>query len=391
MEPKRGRERRRKEKDNKKLHWSMAWCFAGMLLLLMLASLIQPDKKMSDEENRVLASFPKPGIENIKNKEYMSSLEDYASDQFIFRDLWIRLKVRCDLLLGKRELNGVYLGKKKYLMQVPVGIDEKNTQENLEAINSFHERNKELRMNTLIVPNAAYIMKDYLPLGAPVRDQGEDLKYIKKQLSSSIGCIDLTETLKQHVDEGIYYKTDHHWTSRGAAYGFNAAAKQMEIEGVVSDYNIYTVTTEFSGTLASRSGYHKAKDTVEVYEPEYAEYHYLVNDSDNEERRPTVYDRKALEGKDKYQVFFGGNHAMVDIVTTNDKGRRLLIFKDSYANCFVPFLIPYFDEIVMIDARYYYDNVQTMVDNKEITDVLFLYNMDTFLNDNSLADVLSGE
>lgn len=389
MELKRGKERQKKAR--KDLHWNMAWCFAGLVLLLVLAGLILPDKKMSDEENRVLTAFPRPGIENIKNKEYMTALEDYASDQFAFRDLWIRLKVQCDLLAGKREFNGVYLGKKKYLMQIPVGMDEKNTQENLEAMNRFYARNNELRMYTLIVPNAAYIMKDYLPLGAPVRDQAKDMQYIEEQLSDGIGCIDITETLRQHVDEGLYYKTDHHWTSRGAAYGFNAAAKQMEIEGVASEYQIYTVAADFSGTLASKSGYHKAKDTVEVYEPENLEYQYLVSDSDNEERRPTLYDRSALEGKDKYQVFFGGNHATVDIVTANDKERRLLVFKDSYANCFVPFLIPYFDEIVMIDARYYYDNVQTLIDNKGITDVLFLYNMDTFLNDNSLADVLSGE
>ena len=389
MELKRGKERRRKE--NKNLNRGMAWCFAGIVLLLVAASIIQPDRKISDEENRVLTTFPKPSIENIKNKEYMTALEDYSSDQFILRDLWIRLKVRCDLLVGKREFNGVYLGKKKYLMQIPVGMDEKNTKENLEAMNQFRQKNSNLRMNALIVPNAAYIMKDYLPLGAPVRDQGEDMNYIKKQLSGGIGLIDITETLRKHVDEGIYYKTDHHWTSRGAAYGFNAAAKQLEIEGLVSDYKIHTVATDFSGTLASRSGYHKVKDTVEVYQPENVEYQYLVSDSDNEEKRPTIYDRKALDGKDKYQVFFGGNHAMVDIVTTNDNQRRLLIFKDSYANSFVPFLIPYYNEIIMIDARYYYENVHMLVENKGITDVLFLYNMDTFLNDNSLGDVLAGE
>lgn len=389
MELKRGKERRRKE--NKNLNRGMAWCFAGIVLLLVAASIIQPDRKISDEENRVLTTFPKPSIENIKNKEYMTALEDYSSDQFILRDLWIRLKVRCDLLVGKREFNGVYLGKKKYLMQIPVGMDEKNTKENLEAMNQFRQKNSNLRMNALIVPNAAYIMKDYLPLGAPVRDHGEDMNYIKKQLSGGIGLIDITETLRKHVDEGIYYKTDHHWTSRGAAYGFNAAAKQLEIEGLVSDYKIHTVATDFSGTLASRSGYHKVKDTVEVYQPENVEYQYLVSDSDNEEKRPTIYDRNALEGKDKYQVFFGGNHAMVDIVTTNDNQRRLLVFKDSYANSFVPFLIPYYNEIIMIDARYYYENVNMLIENKGITDVLFLYNMDTFLNDNSLGDVLAGE
>ena len=389
MEIKRTRERRRKE--NRKLHLHMAYCFAGMVLLLLAASIIQPDRKTSEEENRVLAGFPKFGLESIKNKDYMTGLESYASDQFVLRDAWISLKVQCDFLAGKREFNGVYLGKKKYLMQIPSEMDEKNTQENLEAINQFYKKNHDVLMNTLIVPNAAYIMKDYLPIGAPVRDQGADMEYIRKQLSGDIGCIDITDTLKQHAKEGIYYKTDHHWTTRGAAYGFNAAAKSMDIQGIVTEYKIYTVATDFSGTLASRSGYHKAEDTVEIYEPENVEIQYLVNDSDNDEKRPTLYDRTALDGKDKYQVFFGGNHAMVDISTTNDKGRRLLIFKDSYANCFVPFLLPYYTEIVMIDPRYYYDNVQTLMNNKGITDVLFLYNMDTFLTDYFLADVLEGE
>lgn len=389
MEIKRAKERRRKE--NRKLHLHMAYCFAGMVLLLLAASIIQPDRKISEEENRVLAEFPKFGLESIRNKDYMTGLESYASDQFVLRDAWISLKVQCDLLAGKREFNGVYLGKKKYLMQIPTEMDEKNTRENLEAINQFYKKNNDLLMNTLIVPNAAYIMEDYLPAGAPVRDQGADMEYIRKQLSSDIGCIDITDTLRQHAKDGIYYKTDHHWTTRGAVYGFNAAANAMNIQGIVTEYKIYTVATDFSGTLASTSGYHKAEDTVEVYEPENVEIQYLVSDSDNEERRPTVYDRTALNGKDKYQVFFGGNHAMVDIMTTNDKGRRLLIFKDSYANCFVPFLIPYYTEVVMIDPRYYYDNIQTLMNNKGITDVLFLYNMDTFLTDNSLADVLSGE
>ena len=101
--------------------------------------------------------------------------------------------------------------------------------------------------------------------------------------------------------------------------------------------------------------------------------------------------KRRLKEKDKYQVFFGGNHAQVDITTTNDTTKRLLIFKDSYANCFVPFLIPYYNEIIMVDPRYYYDNVETLISGKHITDVLFLYNMDTFLTDTSIAGVLAEE
>lgn len=392
MENKTGKQKKNKKRRNGRgLYKLMAGMFAGVVLLLAAASLIKPDAEFSEEENRVLTEKPKLSKESLSDKSYMTDLEAYTADQFIFRDAWIRLKVQCELLSGKREFNGVYLGKDKYLMQIPSEPDQEHVQENLEAMNQFAERNDSLLVNALIVPNAAYIMQDYLPKGAPVRDQSKDMEYIQKQLDAGVSCIDVTKTLKKHVGEGIYYRTDHHWTSRGAAYAFDAAAKQLGIDGAVRDYQTYTVTTDFSGTLASRSGYHKAEDSIEVYAPEHVDFQYLVSDSDNEEKRPTIYDRSALNGKDQYQIFFGGNHATVDIMTTNDTKKKLLVFKDSYANCFVPFLLPYYNEIVMIDPRYYYDNVQTVIENKKITDVLFLYNMDTFMTDNSIADVLASE
>lgn len=380
-----------KRRGSRFLQRTMAFGFCGAVLLLVLISLIMPDRSFSEEENRVLSKQPKFGVTEVMNKEYMEGLESYTSDQFVFRDLWIKLKVQCDLLTGKRELNGVYLGKDKYLIQAISEPDQEHVKENIKGMNAFAARHQDLNINAIIVPNAAYVMQDYLPKGAPVRDQGKDMKEIQKQLDAGIGCIDVTKTLQKHVEEGMYYKTDHHWTSRAAAYAFNAAAVQLGIEGASGDYQRYTVTNEFSGTLSSKSGYHKAEDTIEVFEPEGVDVKYLVSDSDDQEQRPTVYDKKALKEKDKYQVFFGGNHAQVDITTTNDTTKRLLIFKDSYANCFVPFLIPYYNEIIMVDPRYYYDNVETLISGKHITDVLFLYNMDTFLTDTSIAGVLAEE
>ena len=78
----------------------------------------------------------------------------------------------------------------------------------------------------------------------------------------------------------------------------------------------------------------------------------------------------------------------MDRTTTADTGRSLLVFKDSYANCFIQFLYPYFDHITMIDPRYYYDNVENVLKSEAVTDVLYLYNADTFLGDTSLADTL---
>ena len=374
-------------KENRGLYQVIAILFVAGVLVLTASSILRPDVHFSEEENRVLAEVPRLSTETILNKKYMTGLESYTSDQFVMRDFWIKMKVRCDLLMGKRELNGVYLGKDKYLMQIPTQPDTQNVQTNLEAMNRFAQQHEGVQVNAMFIPNAVYVMKDYLPKGAPVRDQGKDLQNIQKQLSDKVQVIDVTKTLQQHAEEGMYYKTDHHWTSKAAFYSFKAAAPQLGIEQPVSKYTTYKVTDSFSGTLASRSGYHKVKDVIEVYAPEGIELQYLVSDSDNGEKRPTVYDRNALKEKDKYQLFFGGNHAMVTISTT----KKLVVFKDSYANCFVPFLLPYYNEIIMIDPRYYYDNVETLLKNKRVTDVLFLYNIDTFLADNSIAGVLGSD
>lgn len=389
---KRKRRRNHEWEDNTKLIYKIvAGVFAGLVLLFTVISIIKPDVKYSEEEKRELAKAPKFTVAGIKDKDYMTEVEAYTSDQFLMRDMWIRLKVRCDLLLGKREFNGVYLGKDHYLIQNLSTPDEKNVKENLSGINEFAERNQNVSVYTMIIPNAAYVMQDYLPKGAPVHDQKKDIQMIQEQLTDNVKYVDVSEILQKHVDEGMYYKTDHHWTSRAAAYAFYTAAPQIGIKNATNDYDIYTVTTDFSGTLASKSGYHKEKDAIEIYVSKKEEVQYLISDSDDKEKRPTLYDKEALKGKDQYQVFMGGNHAKVEITTANDTEKKMLMFKDSYANSFIPFLLPYYNEIIVIDPRYYYDDVQTLIASKGITDVLFLYNMDTFLTDNSIADVLATE
>ena len=165
----------------------------------------------------------------------------------------------------------------------------------------------------------------------------------------------------------------------------------MGIEAPITDYDVYPVSTVFTGTLASKSGRFNTCDTVELYVPKtdvlYAVTYY--DQSDAVEKGASMYDMEALENRDKYTVFFGGNHPRVDIRTTAETGRRLLLFKDSYANCMVQFLFPYFEEIVMVDPRYYYDNASPLMTQHSITDVLYLYNCDTFMTDTSIADVLA--
>ena len=361
----------------------------GVIVLFGIINLLTKDKEFSDSENRILAGKPEFSWSNLKDGTYMREAENYQADQFFARDGWISLKLQEEKFLGRKESNGVYLCRDNYLMEIPQTPDEESVQRNLDAINDFVSRYSDLKFHTLIVPNAVLVMQDYLPKNAPVRDQAADLQQLQQSLNANVGWIDVTAALQQHVEEGIYYHTDHHWTSRGAYYAFLDAADDLGISEELKSYNAYTVSTTFEGTLASKSGDHSTTDTIEVFEPVDPGSEFYVTYDDSQEKSRSLFIRSNLDKKDQYTVFFGGNHPRITIETTNNNDRSLLIFKDSYANCFVQFLTPYYEKIILIDPRYYYDDVGAVISSEEITDVLFLYNLSTYLSDTSLADTLN--
>lgn len=374
-----------------KIYIRTAGIFVAFLLLAGVFNLFGKDKTFSETENRMLAQKPVFSFSNLSSGKYMSDMEAYVTDQFFIRDKWINLKLLQDLALGKRESNGVYIGKDDYLMEIPSAPNEKSLDKNLKAISSFSIRHQEVRTVMSLVPNAAFICDQLTPRNAPVHDQAKDIEHIKKTLSSSLNYVDLTRTMSNHKTEPIYYKTDHHWTSLGAKYAFDTLYVALDIQEPVQAYDIYPVTHSFSGTLASKSGYDKAEDTIEIYVPKDVDSDYIVNYVDEQEKSTSVYNSKALKNKDKYEVFFGGNHSRIDISSPVNEKKNLLVFKDSYANSFIPFLLPYYRNIIVIDPRYFYDDIDKLMKDNEITDVLFLYNVNTFVTDNSLGDVLAEE
>lgn len=365
----------------------LAASLALLAVLLTLANLFAPDRAFSEQENRKLAGFPVFSLQRLADGSYFADLEKYTADQFVGRDMWISLRLRAGRLLGQKESNGVLLCRDHYLMELPAAADTKNVSRNLSAINSFAAQHPELNMYLTVAPNAVSILQDKLPRNAQIPDQRQQLQDLRSGLAG-VQFMDVTEALSAHSNEPLYYRTDHHWTTRGAYRAFEAMAPQMGIDDPITDYEIYTVSERFEGTLASKSGSHGVCDSIEIYAPK-TQTEYYVEYPDSQKTVCSMYQRDCLEQKDQYTVFFGGNHPRVDVVTTAQTGRSLLLLKDSYANCFVPFLMPYFDRIIMIDPRYYYDSAEALLARYEITDVLFLYNASTYFTDHSLADVLT--
>ena len=367
--------------------------FILSLFLVLIVNLILPDKEQSEEENRMLETLPAPGLTSILNGDFMEQWESYMSDQFVGRNLWRGLKVGLDRLGGSRMENGVYIGRDGQLLEDIAAPDQELFSENINAVKSLADTYSDIRTTVMLIPDAACILSDSLPAFATVEDQRQMFSMVERGLGDSVNWVDAYSILNRHKTEKLYYKTDHHWTTQGAFYVFREAAASLGIEGAVSDdYVSYTVTDSFNGVLASKSGVGlNEKEQIDIYVPTEGDDDVVVNYVDEGKKRTSLYDSSKLETRDKYGVFFGGNTSVMDIRTVSTSRKRLLVVKDSFADCFIPFLTPYYREIVVVDPRYYSGTMEDIMDTYRITDILVLYSGNTFMTDNNISGVFTGE
>ena len=365
-------------------------CFCFIIGVGGLVNFIAKDRDFSESENRVLASFPKLTLSSIADGTFMKNFETYMSDQFVLRDRMISLKSYFDRLSGLRESNGVYIGDDGFLIEKPSKYTAKKAKAMTKSINSFMEKYPDLTKMVAISPNASYIYSEKLPSGIELHSQYSELKGILNRLEGeNYSFLNVTKALKNAKEKSdVFYRTDHHWTTRGAYAVFKAIADKWNLDRSQVKYKFLTVSSDFEGTLASKTGIHDNKDKIEICLPKNSEGSYIVSYESQDKRTTSLFEPSKLQQKNKYEVFLGGNYDKVVIDTVSKSRATLLIIKDSYANCLIPMLTPYFAKIIVVDPRYMTDSIHTVMDEYNISHVLFLYNLNTFLQDTSLEDAL---
>ena len=129
-----------KNNRRKKKRWVDAFigkAFIICLLILIIGNLLVPNKKKSDEENRMLSEKPKLTVGALTSGSYMEQYENYQSDQFIGRNLWRKLKVTLNRFGGSKEENGVFIGKNNQLLEDIAVPDNDTLNSNVAAIKAF--------------------------------------------------------------------------------------------------------------------------------------------------------------------------------------------------------------------------------------------------------------
>ena len=380
--------------DNQKhkFHKISGIIFAAFIFVTGAIGLIHEDSRFSESENRVLAKLPRLDADNILSGRFSRKFEKYSADQMPYRTLWVEMKSRTDLLLGRREVNGVLRGNEGFLFEKTSAPDKASMDEKISAINSFTEKYRNIRSFFILVPNASDILSSYLPEDAPLISQKEYIQDLYSELDSSVIKIDSYNALTQISDKDAFYRTDHHWTTDSAYAVFKSLARELKIDVTDSAYKKMPVTEDFYGTLASKTGYYGYNgDTINVYLPDSKSDQYVVSYVEEKLKSPSLFDVSKLSAKNKYEVFMRGNHPLVKIKTAARNQKSLLVIKDSYANCFIPFLTAHFSRITVVDPRYYYEDLYELIDSEDISHVLYLYNANTFFEDRFLASVLNNE
>ncbi len=363
--------------------------YLGLVGLLFVglgsSMLLLPAKPFSSMENRYLAAFPAITWEGIRSGEFGRAMERYAADQFPLRDRWVTMKAWMEVSLNKKENNEVYAGKDGYLLQkLPEPSIPLNEQ--MSYVRSFAEA-VGIPVRFLLAPNSAAILSEKLPAFAPSPEQQAYIQQAYGLLGNAAAGVDVYETLRSHRDQSIYYRTDHHWTTLGAYYAYQAYARQAGVVPFAQDaFRIEKVSNEFYGTLSAKSKFRHVKpDEIEIWIPKETSYRHKVTHLDDGTELDSLYDWAKLNERDQYPVFLGGNHALTAIETPEAPDRTLLLIKDSYAHAMVPFLAQHYNKIYMVDLRYLNMGMKQYAAEINADEALILYNAATFGSDDQLV------
>lgn len=350
--------------------------FAAIIITLSSILIISPVKTFSEKENRALSGAPSFSIRSFTDGGFLTELSDFCADQFPLRDYLTDIKAKCEIMLGKRENNGVCITE-SILVDVCEYKDLNTLEQNLAALERFGATLKDQK-TLLCAPRSVDVNSSLL---------GIDNSFSKGEIYSKINecdvnSVDILSPLihAQSRSQKIWYATDHHWTTNGAYIAYCELLKSWDIKPYASEFfDIDSVSHSFLGTTYSKSG-------VSEYTPD-SIYLYKYDDGDfkleyiSENRvQNGFYDISKLTCKDKYSVFLGGNYPRIIISKESESRPKLLLIKDSFANSVIPFLALHFD-IDVIDPRYISEPLASKVNASDYDRILILCGADTLVND----------
>ena len=377
------------------------------LFVIGLAFFARPER--SENEKRDLTKFPTFTVESFLSGEFTSDVSLWFSDTYPLREPMIELNSLMQSLYGVRDEQLIGGGNSDKIPSGPANVvfnptddgkgdgfeglylngdtayqlyffNKQNSDSYVALINEFSASVKgKATVYDMIVPlHYEIALSESTVKKYNASDCGDAIDYMYSNLSSSVKSVDTLPYLIAHNKEYLYYRTDHHWTARGAYYAYLAFCEEKGIEPTpLEDYQKLQYDG-FLGTFYENKGLNRP--TAMSNNPDYVEA-FIPNGTNiavlHAKDGTVDYDSRVIFTKltksNKYLCFIGGDHPLVEIHNPKiNDGSSIVVIKESYGNAFVPFLVDSYEYVYVIDYRHWSGDLADFVIDNGIDDVLFL-------------------
>ena len=300
--------------------------------------------------------------------------------------------------MNKEELEGEQRGNLFVVGDTALEIfygNEKVSTDYANVINTYAQAlGENVTIYNLIVPNHFEYGLPEKYKGKIGRPQKPFIDLVKNNLDDSIVFVDIYDTMKTHYDNGeyLYFRTDHHWTGLGAYRAYEKFCEHAALTPVSLESFEKRTTTGFLGTLYSSSmdkNLAANPDIVEYYVTDLPYEQTNLNKDGETSYKGTLISEFKNGKTNGYLTFMGGDIPLATIKTQNSNGRKIIVFKESYGNAFIPFLVPNYETVYVADIRSFPYNSIDFIKENGITEVLFLNNIMSSNTSARVANILN--
>ncbi len=411
------------ERNKRLISFCLTLVIAATTVLIGFISIVDKDKEISVKENRKLAEKPKYSTSSFFKGEYTSSFDEYYSDNFPLRNMFISINKGLESLLTKKSnKNGIVIMNKANSDMSGEGIDkdgnkvtkssapiEKTTlppieqqevtqsgsiiltdnsameiyyknEEALEnyanLINRIKNKLPNTRVISMLVPTSIEVLTPDPTYNTGEYSQKAAIQFAYSKMQKNIYKVNSLTTLNIHRDKYIYFRSDHHWTALGAYYGYTAFCKTTKQTAVPLSKLQRGRKDNFLGSL-----YRQSQSSVLANNPDYVDYYLPRRQTTGEiyqtidmtdEPYPLSVIATNITDDNKYLVFIQGDQPLEKIETSNKNGKSILVIKESYGNALVPFLCDNYQTVYVIDPRSINGDLATFISANHINDLLII-------------------
>ncbi len=271
--------------------------------------------------------------------------------------------------------NNILIANKRGIMLYGGGF--KNGEQYAKSLNAYQQQlGDSVQVYSMVIPTPCsfYTPENFKHL---IGSEYDNIEHINENLSG-VKPVDVYSALSAHTEEPIYMRTDHHWSALGAFYAAQEFSKTARVPfAPISEYDKVT-KPGYVGTLYGWSDDIILKENPEdffYYVPR-APYTTTYSDTDlsNEREGKLLINLDNVAVSSWYLVYMGTDQTVTHVRTEVKNGRTLAIFKDSFGNALVPWFTSSFENIYVIDIRYFEPNAVSYLKQIGATDVLFALN-----------------